>query len=455
MPRFRAPLTAARDVRRRCVDGRWCEAPRAVAKPFVQFHRTPFHMWYFGVSVCLTSRRSSVRNTMIHRGPDASGICLDDHVGLAARHLSIIDIKRHAADLEQTGPSGRCSTVKSTITAVAPPAQTQGHRFATACDLTCAKRRRRRRAAAARHVRVRDLGCGGGGCFSPGTARQEAALLHARGRLSVLRRSQGAVRARRRSSGAEPRRAGSLSHVSICPRAVDALQGRAQAAAGSCAHGRRRPCVDSPVLGHGVRPGGARRRSRRSLRRVPPDLQRVRAAAPGQRRAGRRAALRRHRFERRRRRNGRSVGTIRTFTVGFDIPGHSWRTRGCGEPFRHGHHEIVESGRGGAAAKLLWPRRAIADAAARRRSCSANLRINTCASSSPAKAATVLGGYPLVWFVIAKRLERSLPASARRALLASLSLLPFDRRARRPAGVLGEADDAARHVRWIGNFDRR
>jgi asparagine synthase (glutamine-hydrolysing) len=66
-----------------------------------------------------------------------------------------------------------------------------------------------------------------------------------------------------------------------------------------------------------------------------------------------------------------------------------------------------------------------------------------------------VAGYPRYgWFIVAKRLERVLPASLRHALLPLTQIAPLGERLRKGLNnILAAADTSSRHVRWIANFD--
>ena len=74
--------------------------------------------------------------TLVHRGPDADGVFVDDSVGLAARRLSIIDLA--GGDQPIANEDGRIHVVQNgeiyNHEELRPRLERAGHRFRTSCD---------------------------------------------------------------------------------------------------------------------------------------------------------------------------------------------------------------------------------------------------------------------------------------------------------------------------------
>ncbi len=150
-----------------------------------------------------------------------------------------------------------------------------------------------------------------------------------------------------------------------------------------------------------------------------------------------------------------------TFSVGFDMPGLRNElpdARIVAEHFGTRHHEIVvRADVADILPRLMWHLdEPVADPAA-----VPTYLLCSFARQSVRVVLTGEGGDELVagyprysWFIVAKRLERLLPAAFRRALLPLARVAPIDSRRRKALhNILGEADTAARHVKWIANFD--
>lgn len=155
-------------------------------------------------------------------------------------------------------------------------------------------------------------------------------------------------------------------------------------------------------------------------------------------------------------------GSVRTFTVGFDVPGFQSElddARIVARHFRTEHHEIVvKPDAVELLPKLIWHLdEPVADPAA----LPTYLLCRFASQSVPVLLTgeggdELLGGYPrYVWFLMAKRLQRILPASLRERVLLRLGqVLPIGPRFRKALeNILAERDDASRHVRWVANFD--
>lgn len=153
---------------------------------------------------------------------------------------------------------------------------------------------------------------------------------------------------------------------------------------------------------------------------------------------------------------------VRTFTVGFDIPGtynELEDARLVAKHFGTDHQEIlVRPDAAELLPKLLWHLdEPVADPAA----LPAYLLCRFARQTVPVVLTgeggdELLAGYPrYAWFVMAKRLQRMLPASLRESILLPLGRrLPIGRRYRKALqDVLAERDDVSRHVYWIANFD--
>jgi asparagine synthase (glutamine-hydrolysing) len=158
----------------------------------------------------------------------------------------------------------------------------------------------------------------------------------------------------------------------------------------------------------------------------------------------------------------RAGGTVRTFTVGFDVPSLRSELAEARLVARHlgtVHEEIVVKPDAAALLpRLVWHLdEPVADAAA----------LPTyllCAAARRAVAVVLtgeggdelLGGYPrYAWFLVARRLRRLLPAGIRERLLLPLArqVLRTPRRREGLDKLLAERTDAARYLRWIANFD--
>jgi asparagine synthase (glutamine-hydrolysing) len=152
---------------------------------------------------------------------------------------------------------------------------------------------------------------------------------------------------------------------------------------------------------------------------------------------------------------------VRTFTVGFDIPGlHNELedARIVAKHFGTDHHEIVvRPDVADYLPTLMWHLdEPVADAAALPtyllcRFARERVRVVLTGEGGD----ELVAGYPrYAWFLIAKRLERFLPGAVRRHLLLALSrTVPFDQRRRRAVqNILGDVDDARRHVQWVENL---
>jgi asparagine synthase (glutamine-hydrolysing) len=152
----------------------------------------------------------------------------------------------------------------------------------------------------------------------------------------------------------------------------------------------------------------------------------------------------------------------RTFSVGFDIPGlHNEleEARVVAKHFGTEHHEIVlQADVAELLPKLMWHMdEPIADPAALPtyllcRFAQEHVRVVLTGEGGD----ELVAGYPRYsWFIVAKRLERLLPSSLRRALLPLARVAPLDSRRRKALhNILWDADTSARHVRWIANFDQ-
>jgi asparagine synthase (glutamine-hydrolysing) len=156
--------------------------------------------------------------------------------------------------------------------------------------------------------------------------------------------------------------------------------------------------------------------------------------------------------------SGRSV---ETFTVGFDMPGMRNElddARMVAREFGTKHHEIVV--RPDAAEilpKLVWHMdEPVADPAALPTFLLCQFARQTVPVVLTGEGGDeLLAGYPrYAWFMMAKRLQRSLsPALRERVLLPLTRSLPFGRRYHKAfEDVLAERDDVERHLRWIANL---
>ena len=155
-------------------------------------------------------------------------------------------------------------------------------------------------------------------------------------------------------------------------------------------------------------------------------------------------------------------GSVRTFTVGFDIPGMRNEiedARLVARHFRSDHHEIVV--RPDAAEllpKLLWHLdEPVADPAALPTYLLCRFARQTVPVVLTGEGGDeLLGGYPrYAWFLIANRLQSLLPATFRERVLLPLGrLFPIGQRYRKGLeNLLAERDTAARYMHWIANFD--
>ena len=190
--------------------------------------------------------------------------------------------------------------------------------------------------------------------------RDQAALLPRRRRPALLRlRAEGAAAPARVLARDRPRRARGVPRLQLDPGAAHDLPRGAQAAAGPHAGGRggrrsssRRYARPAPVRAErGPRPS-ERRGARRGAARAPARLG---ARAPRLRRAGRRAALGRHRLVARSRRWPRpraATGSARSRSASRSArsTSSSWRAL-VAERYGTDHHELVAApGRGRPAA---------------------------------------------------------------------------------------------------------
>jgi asparagine synthase (glutamine-hydrolysing) len=158
-----------------------------------------------------------------------------------------------------------------------------------------------------------------------------------------------------------------------------------------------------------------------------------------------------------------SGSSPRTFSVGFDIPGvHNElnEARIVAKHFGTEHHEIVvRPNVAELLPKLMWHMdEPIADPAALPTFllCQfAQQRVRVVMTGEGGDE--LVAGYPRYsWFIVAKRLERLLPSSLRGAMLPLSRLVPLDARRRKAVhNILSAADTSARHVRWIANFDNQ
>jgi asparagine synthase (glutamine-hydrolysing) len=152
---------------------------------------------------------------------------------------------------------------------------------------------------------------------------------------------------------------------------------------------------------------------------------------------------------------------VRTFTAGFGIPGvydELGHARVVASHFRTEHHEVmVEADAVDLLPKLVWHLdEPIADAA----TLPTFLLCQFARQAVPVVLTgegsdELLAGYPrYAWFLVAKRLQRWLPAGLRERILMPLSrLIPLPTRYERAlTRVISEKSDAERHLDWIGNM---
>ncbi len=153
---------------------------------------------------------------------------------------------------------------------------------------------------------------------------------------------------------------------------------------------------------------------------------------------------------------------VQTFTVGFDMPGmHNELpdARLVARHFRTDHHEVVVTPDAAELLpKLLWHLdEPIADPAALPTYHLCRFARQTVPVVLTGEGGDeLLGGYPrYAWFMVAKRLQRVLPAALRERVLLPLGrMFPASHRYRKALDdLLAERDDASRHARWIANFD--
>jgi len=153
---------------------------------------------------------------------------------------------------------------------------------------------------------------------------------------------------------------------------------------------------------------------------------------------------------------------VTTFTVGFDLPGAHNELAEARATARHlgtDHHELViKPDAAELLPKLAWHLdEPVADPAA----LPTYLICRFARESVPVVLTgeggdELLAGYPrYVWFARARRLERALPRWLREDVLLPLGrLAPVGSRYHRALdNLLGERDDAARHLHWVAGLD--
>ncbi|HVZ23534.1 MAG TPA: asparagine synthase (glutamine-hydrolyzing), partial [Vicinamibacterales bacterium] len=153
--------------------------------------------------------------------------------------------------------------------------------------------------------------------------------------------------------------------------------------------------------------------------------------------------------------------TPQTFSVGFDMPGLRNElddARIVAKHFGTRHHEIVvRADVADFLPRLMWHMdEPVADPAAVPtyllcRFAQQHVRVVLTGEGGD----ELVAGYPrYLWFIVAKRLERLMPSTLRRALLPLTRVAPIGARRRRAIdNILGDADTAERSIRWIANFD--
>ncbi len=154
--------------------------------------------------------------------------------------------------------------------------------------------------------------------------------------------------------------------------------------------------------------------------------------------------------------------SVHTFTVGFDMAGMYNElpdAQVVAKHFRTDHHEVVVTpDTAELLPKLIWHLdEPIADPAALPTYLLCRFARQTVPVVLTGEGGDeLLGGYPRYpWFLMAKRLQRLLPAALRERVLLPLGrMFPGSHRYRKALeDLLAERDDASRHVCWIANFD--